>query len=915
MAEDLSKFVPVSKEAASASADSANPLSQFTPIQAGPPTSTSRQAAYGFASSVSLEEYAAITLESFFPLGGLFESPRELYGDAFVDEMTQEQRRDFLVKRRQEKINQEYSDVVAANQTDTLYSNVGGFVGTLLTPSSLLPISSSLKGMTIGSGFYGGIYDVAQQYTETGQVNPVQTAAVTALSAGGGAGFHYGAKGLAIGFKNLARAKTAAKTEQYRRAQQNARQINKAADEGVKSGVEPSGLLAWVKQRTGFDQKKINETVAIAGDDIVVPTKVEAQVADIIGKEGLDTINRVNNSFLSKFLEPISYRIEKLSPALSLRLRKLDQRFHEQTYKRMQAVKPFAEAFKQLGPNSQKAVKRLLSNGSFSAVKKILDKEVPNSGKTLDAVQDVLDNIANELESVGYDFNRIQNYFPRGLNDRDGLLALAGKQKETLIKRLWKEKADALDIDVEDLPDIEKEKILNNVLRGMPDISGGGIPGNLKARKIQSLTDEMLDFYDDPIKALENYIRYSTNNIEKRAFFGGKKAAGLGEVLDTDASIGTLVNREFGDTLSDLDRSTLRDLLKARFVNGEKGSDKAIQVLRNTAYLTKLTNPLSALIQLGDIGMSAWINGMGDTFATLLSTQRRVTMEELGLDQVLAEEFVNEKVMAKVMHKFFTYSGFRKIDKLGKNIFLESALKKAERLAKSDAGVAALKKKNGEAFGAEFENLVDDLKNGKITDNVKLYLWNELADAQPVSLAEMPQKFLESPNGRFMYALKTFALRQLFTAKKNTIDLYNKGGKENQRQAIKNLITFAAIVPTTNMSVDMGRDILMQKKVPDDPDDLLIRYGENALRMFGASDYMLRKVARGDIEGVLIGSGGLLTPPLNTLTIVGRSIANTIENGEVDTEMFKELPLIGKIWYNFYGGGLEKNYDEYYKEL
>lgn len=58
-----------------------------------------------------------------------------------------------------------------------------------------------------------------------------------------------------------------------------------------------------------------------------------------------------------------------------------------------------------------------------------------------------------------------------------------------------------------------------------------------------------------------------------------------------------------------------------------------------------------------------------------------------------------------------------------------------------------------------------------------MYLFNELAEIQPITLSEMPERYLKHPNGRIMYALKSFTLKQIDVLRKNIVQEWNKGNK------------------------------------------------------------------------------------------------------------------------------------------
>ena len=56
-------------------------------------------------------------------------------------------------------------------------------------------------------------------------------------------------------------------------------------------------------------------------------------------------------------------------------------------------------------------------------------------------------------------------------------------------------------------------------------------------------------------------------------------------------------------------------------------------------------------------------------------------------------------------------------------------------------------------YGDEIDAIVSDLKAGlTLSENVKLHMFNELADIQPIALSEMPEAYLTVPNGRSLVA-------------------------------------------------------------------------------------------------------------------------------------------------------------------
>jgi len=201
----------------------------------------------------------------------------------------------------------------------------------------------------------------------------------------------------------------------------------------------------------------------------------------------------------------------------------------------------------------------------------------------------------------------------------------------------------------------------------------------------------------------------------------------------------------------------------------------------------------------------------------------------------------------------------------------------------------------------EFANTVADLRAGNITDNVKLMLFSELSDIQPISLSQMPLSYLKNPNGRIFYSLKTFAIKQLDVLRRDIIQQYKTG---NTGEAAKNLTAYMTIIPMMGATVDEAKDFLRGQgaEVNDIPDN----YIENLFKVFGGSQYVMEKyVDKGQVGSAI---GEIVAPPTDWINAIGEDIWK-IANGDFvgeESKAMRELPVIGKVWYNFFGGGMEK---------
>ena len=876
-------------------------------------TSKLRQLGYGFAGSRSDLGNLGDIIETYIPTGRFF-NPTETYGEEFMQmEPGSQERRDFLTNRRLAMRDKEYADVVAANETDTLSAKIGSFGGAVASPTTLIPIGQGYKAVAGVSALLGAEYDVLDQYMKKGEVDLGQTAKVSGLSAVGGTATMFAGRQVGKVYNKLKNKKGNATPLDVKEGEEIADRVNDLAYKARAEGVADDAIPDYIKENSDINAEDIAMSFMVSDVRPFIPTLAEVKVAQAIGDNGLDTVNRLDSGIFQNLWQPIADRLEAVSPRLATRLREVDLQFHIKSNERAKRAEPFMQVFKRLDRGDKRTVKGYLLNGNYNAVRKMFSK-VEGGEKAFKDVTDLLDEMHYDLVSAGYkNLTKLSDYFPRRVKDVKALRKTFGIEAQNLYERAIAKRKKELGIGQKGkLPDAEEVRILNEVARGRlrsPDAVGGASFG--QKRVVENIRDDQLDLYADPLEGLIGYIRSATNNAEKRRFFGGSGKEVVEGVLNVEESVGSLVQKELKN-ITEGEADVVQQILKARFVTGEISAKDSVQTFRALTYLAKLANPFSAATQVADLSASVWINGLGNTVASLLGPgARRASMQKFGLDQVLAEEFTNERVLAKTLNAFFTASGFRHIDRFGKNVLINSTLKRVEKLAKTPAGIKKLAEKHQAEFGTDFPKLVNSLRNGEIDDNVKLLLWNELAKAQPISLSEMPLNYLQMPNGKILYALKTFAAKQLSNTLRRTRGEWKKG---NKKEAVKNTATWLMTVPTAGVGVDTLKDYIRygSQEMPYEDNETMAEFAldhaDHALKLFGASGYMAEKLKEGDLNAAT-GGINLFFPGLSTGEALFQLFDELKTGAEIDKRVLKEIPLVGQVYYYWLGGGIEEDYD------
>lgn len=875
------------------------------------------QLSYGYESTPSFTENLALWAESQMPLGSLvfedggvdYKSPEELYGEDFMN-ADPDTRREMLLAQRQKQIETEYADVIASGKTDSVASTIGSVGGALTDITTLAPVGQTYKAMTVIGGLLGLGYSSADQLANKGEIDPIEAGTVAAVSAVATPVVGFATRQLGQTVSKIIRSKTDDVNVQTE-ATTKVDNINDLMAEAVIKGVPEEEVPAYIMQRANIKPVDFPKIIANSKSKIKVPTLEEAKLIQETKALQKDPVSaRSKFPSIDNLFGALHTRIKNMNASVAGRLRKFEMASHVNSEKYMRRVTPFIKDLNKLSGETKKAVTRHLYNGNFDLVRQTLQRVRPQALKSFDETQVVLKDLLGEMQKAGYEVAGLPNYFPRLVKDLDKLRAKLSPTQNGMIEAAWKDRAKKLGIQVSQLPADEKALIANNIARGYIPKTVGTKLSFAEARTIKNVTDDLLDDYADPIDALHTYIRQTVHNVEKRKFFG-KTATNKGTGIDLDDSIGKMITDEIdAGRLNSADQAELADLLQSRFGFGEMNATKWVQDARNVSYMTTIGNPISALTQLGDVGVATYFNGLTNTFKAIFG-KKGIDMKDLGLEDHIAQEFVSTNRTGKFLNGLFKYSGFRAIDRFGKNTLLNGSLRKGQAMVKSPKGTQKLREKYGDVFGDEFDLLVNDLKAGKMTDNVKLYLWNELSDVQPISLAEMPKSYLDNPNGRIFYALKTFTLKQLDLLRN---DIYNQIMKGNYYEGGKNLVRYFTFVPLMGATVDEVKDLATGRGF--NPDEIPDNYISNAFKVFAVTEYARENALDDGKVGTFLKD--LATPAiLSNLDALGNDFLK-IMNGDIesaaDMRALRQLPGVGTMWYNFFGGGLEKWEEEQFKE-
>jgi hypothetical protein len=815
--------------------------------------------------------------------GWITEKAEEKYGKGFVNASPEERREAIFLQKERELI--ETYGISFEPRPESTAGALGSLVGALAKdPTTYAPAVAAPKLAAATGALIGTVSSALEDYTRTGQVDMPKAA----LSGTIGAVIPGGAAKIAQGISQRASAKVI-------------QRVQKVVDEHMKTpgAVVLSHTVPRLAKQAGVSTELFTKALSDIGmkaDDLVESATSSAAVKNAVTEDS--TVTRFFSKAFDKYLGTLSTQLGNVSNDLKIRLRRFEFDAMNNTKRYANIVAPFSRGLQRLPSQAHREVSRYLNNGNFDAARSVMDRHSASLSNDFDKVLEVLEEIKGELTSpqVGFNFDSIENYFPRSVKNFDGLQQSFGKEEKGIIDKVWAARAKKLG---RELSQQEKQDLVNAVVRGYASNFDTPLPSIVKKRTIDNVLDNQLDFYASPEEALNLYIRKAVNHIERRKFFAKNGVINEGEGLDLESSIGKLITNGINKgTIKAQDQDKVKELLTARFVTGETPTGKLQSVIRDTGYMGTIANPLSALVQLGDVATIAALKGLRSTFVSFLGP-KAVKMADI-MDDQISREFANPGVTSRALDKMFRVSGFKAVDRLGKETAINASLKHNTNLLYSAKGRAKFDSKWGDVFGDELSAVKADLINGDVTDNVKFMLFNELSDMQPISLSEMPTGYLENPKGRILYMLKSFSIKQMDVARNNIIKEWRSG---NKATAVKNAVLLGSYLSVANMGISNVKDILQKRELPraeDVPNEALW----SLLGVYGMSKYTSEKyVERGDIKGAL---ANIVLPPLPVAEAAARGTIGAAQGTEESSQLLKLIPVVGGLLYNFFGGGLEK---------
>lgn len=592
-------------------------------------------------------------------------------------------------------------------------------------------------------------------------------------------------------------------------------------------------------------------------------------------------------SFFGNTLLSVRQRAGSVSPKLKALFDKLD--FWEVNYERKYAdpSKAFIRKFRALEPADRAELDYYIYNRCEEELRAFL--KAHNMEKEYNDVRDMLDELFATGNMHGIDMNFMHEYFPTFMANYEGFVSyMLQTDKWTYIDKALKE------IDPQNvMSNEEKADYINKLVRGrVPDLAKK--PAAAKAREILYKDPNIMKFYAPSDEALQRYVSAMSRAIATHRAFGmGKNST------NSEETVGAIVRELIESKTIDVkEEKLIRHLLKSRLTY--QPTPHFVRWMKNVGYLTSMNNITSAITQIGDLYAAFYKYGFSTGWEATFG-KREIKMDELGLDDIW-EEFKDDKGTALWVRKVFKAVGLSYLDKIGKETAINASLINLRKQAAN--GNMELSARLAHTFGKDAGRVLADIKAGKITEEIKLLTFCDLADTQPIGQSGVPTGYLNNPTARLFYQLKTFTLGQISLAYADGILNIQNGYKYKNwaqfRKGWQKLFSLAVLLTVANAGADVIKNLVMGRKI--DISDTVI---SNLLWNVGVSKYtFFRGKREGYATSLFYNYMGF--PLMSGTDDAVRDIIRTSTGRQElrDTKLVQYIPY-GRAYYWWFGGGSE----------
>lgn len=523
----------------------------------------------------------------------------------------------------------------------------------------------------------------------------------------------------------------------------------------------------------------------------------------------------------------------------------------------------------------------------------------------------VYSDMAESQRAVGREVNELEDAWPRQMLDYNEFRKELSMEERTGLENALaikeKEKGSPLN-------DIEKSEIINSAI----SLTLRGKPTFLKERTVKGLDQNQFKKLYQPFDvAFANRIARVSADVARRKYLGhdspedaslwDEKSGDFGKIITEELKAGRIP-----DEGHDVIISNLKDLLhqETQADNAMIRLGNKISRAQNLLFLGDLT---SSVAQFGDIFVDLFAYGAkatGKGYFAGATGGSRIKLKDLGLGSNTFQEtqqFGREASNTK-MKKASDWVVSRMVgmaDAINKEGLVNSARASFISALKDESSRDFIRynKRYSEMFPDRWPEMLKDLKSkdfadGKLNNNTRFFLYNELSRFQPVSMSQRAQAESAVPSIRWMYSLKRYWIKQLGLLR---MEGYEKIKDQSTRnEGLKNLAFYAGLVSLgQGLAVGTLKDVLFGRDV-----ELEENAVQGLAQVMGISRYTMESARR---EGPVKAFAGMVSPLGQVGMDVYKDYGTLVNNTGDSLRSTKYVPVGGKLYNAWFGSGVEGN--------
>jgi hypothetical protein len=405
------------------------------------------------------------------------------------------------------------------------------------------------------------------------------------------------------------------------------------------------------------------------------------------------------------------------------------------------------------------------------------------------------------------------------------------------------------------------------------------------------------------------------NSVNKASKEFNKKAKEDPEILPKTLARGKLVQALVDEIQAGrLDSKGAKEiigLLRGAFVKtGQYSEDAGLAFgkrdfaelsrgIKSLTTLAFLSSPLSTVTQLGDFAYNLFENKQG-AFQGDQDVQFDLSDVNLATKATGFEFSSDGTIPGKLQNAIdfmFNAIGFRQLDEGLKAKYLNSTYNRIKKQLGKGTSESSSKafEEISKLMGTErAQKVVDDVRAGKKSDIVAEFLFYKLSGIAPVTKFDMPYWYLKNPNVRFLYALKSYTIKQLDYARRNVFKKIFSGNEDEMQEGLQNLFQMLTALMIANAPVEFIHAFMRKGDLPS-MSDLTT---ENFYRLLGLNSYTGMIAKR---DGVGTAAMGMVTPPgVSVLDGVFKDIVNFAPPVlSPDSKSVRYIPIVGRTIYDW----------------